>query len=66
VDLPNILASLIGAIRKKYPDLPIHVHSHDTAGIAAATMIAAAVAGADVVDVAIDSAYKGSSEVGPS
>jgi hypothetical protein len=49
---------LIGAIRKKYPDLPIHVHSHDTAGIAAATMIAAAVAGADVVDVAIDSEYK--------
>jgi hypothetical protein len=49
---------LIGAIRKKYPDLPIHVHSHDTAGIAAATMIAAAVAGADVVDVAIDSERK--------
>jgi len=48
---------LIGAIRKKYPDLPIHVHSHDTAGIAAATMIAAAVAGADVVDVAIDSEH---------
>jgi len=48
---------LIGAIRKKYPDLPIHVHSHDTAGIATASMIAAAAAGADVVDVAIDSAY---------
>jgi pyruvate carboxylase len=47
--------SLIGAIRKKYPDIPIHVHSHDTAGIAAASMIAAAAAGADVVDVAIDS-----------
>jgi pyruvate carboxylase len=46
---------LVGSIRKKYPDLPIHVHSHDTAGIAAATMIAAAMAGADVVDVAIDS-----------
>jgi pyruvate carboxylase len=45
---------LIGAIRKEYPDLPIHVHSHDTAGIAAASMIACAVAGADVVDVAID------------
>ena len=48
--------SLITEIRKKYPDLPIHVHSHDTAGISAATMIAAAAAGADVVDVAIDSA----------
>jgi pyruvate carboxylase len=48
---------LIGAIRKKYPDLPIHVHSHDTAGIAVASMLAAAAAGADVVDVAIDSTY---------
>ena len=46
---------LVGAIREKYPDLPIHVHSHDTAGIATATMLAAAAAGADVVDVAIDS-----------
>jgi pyruvate carboxylase len=49
------LCRLIGAIREKYPDLPIHVHSHDTAGIATATMLAAAAAGADVVDVAIDS-----------
>jgi pyruvate carboxylase len=49
--------SLIGAIRKAHPDLPIHVHSHDTAGIAAASMIACAAAGADVVDVAIDSEY---------
>lgn len=50
-----LLHRLIGAIRKKHPDLPIHVHSHDTAGIAAASMIACAAAGADVVDVAIDS-----------
>lgn len=50
-----IFPSLVGAIREKYPDLPIHVHSHDTAGIATASMIAAAAAGADVVDVAIDS-----------
>jgi pyruvate/oxaloacetate carboxyltransferase len=49
--------SLVGSIRKKYPELPIHVHSHDTAGIAAASMIACAAAGADVVDVAIDSSY---------
>lgn len=48
---------LIGAIRKAHPDLPIHVHSHDTAGIATASMLAAAAAGADVVDVAIDSMY---------
>ncbi|KAG1876610.1 hypothetical protein DFJ58DRAFT_712848 [Suillus subalutaceus] len=52
---PEAAKLLIGAIREKYPDIPIHVHSHDTAGIAAASMLAAAAAGADVVDVAIDS-----------
>ncbi|KZV61634.1 pyruvate carboxylase [Peniophora sp. CONT] len=52
---PEAARILIGAIREKYPDLPIHVHSHDTAGISTASMLAAAAAGADVVDVAIDS-----------
>ncbi|KAF4569959.1 pyruvate carboxylase [Pleurotus pulmonarius] len=52
---PEAAKLLIGAIREKYPELPIHVHSHDTAGIATASMIACALAGADVVDVAIDS-----------
>jgi len=52
---PQAATMLVGAIREKYPDLPIHVHSHDTAGIATASMIAAAAAGADIVDVAIDS-----------
>jgi len=35
--------------------MPIHIHSHDTAGASVATMVAAAKAGADIVDVAIDS-----------
>ncbi|KAG9312900.1 pyruvate carboxylase [Chiua virens] len=52
---PEAARILIGAIREKYPDIPIHVHSHDTAGISTASMLAAAAAGADVVDVAIDS-----------
>lgn len=59
----SVFYSLIGAIRKAHPDLPIHVHSHDTAGIAAASMIACAAAGADVVDVAIDSSFFPSSEM---
>ncbi|KAJ3512016.1 hypothetical protein NM208_g15369 [Fusarium decemcellulare] len=29
---PHAATLLIGAIRKKYPDLPIHVHTHDSAG----------------------------------
>lgn len=46
---------LIGAIRDKHPDVPIHVHTHDTSGAGVASMLACAEAGADVVDVAVDS-----------
>ena len=51
---PEAVALLVGAIRKEFPDLPIHVHTHDTAGCGVASMLAAAKAGADVVDAAID------------
>lgn len=46
---------LVTAIRDKYPDLPIHIHTHDTSGAGVAAMLACAEAGADVVDVAVDS-----------
>ncbi|GAA5925807.1 hypothetical protein JCM10213_008889 [Rhodosporidiobolus nylandii] len=52
---PESATLLVGSLRKKFPDIPIHVHSHDTAGIAVSSMLACAAAGADVVDVAIDS-----------
>ncbi|GAA5913527.1 hypothetical protein JCM8208_000702 [Rhodotorula glutinis] len=52
---PEAATLLVGALRKKFPDMPIHVHSHDTAGISVSSMLACAAAGADVVDVAIDS-----------
>lgn len=45
---------LVGALREEHPDLPIHCHTHDTAGNGVASMLAAAQAGADVVDGAID------------
>ena len=45
---------LVSAIRAEHPDLPIHVHTHDTAGTGVASMIAAAKAGADAVDAAMD------------
>ncbi|MBP0437776.1 pyruvate carboxylase [Tianweitania sediminis] len=35
-------------------DLPIHFHTHDTSGIAAATVLAAVEAGVDAVDAAMD------------
>lgn len=46
---------LVTELRKKFPDTPIHVHTHDTAGTGVASMIACADAGADIVDGAIDS-----------
>lgn len=52
---PRAATMLIGAIREKYPDLPIHVHTHDSAGTGVASMVACAQAGADAVDTAIDS-----------
>jgi pyruvate carboxylase len=52
---PKAATLLIGSIRKLYPDLVIHVHTHDTAGTGVASMIACAEAGADIVDTAIDS-----------
>ncbi|OKL64059.1 Pyruvate carboxylase [Talaromyces atroroseus] len=52
---PQAATLLIGSIRKKYPDLPIHVHTHDSAGTGVASMVACAQAGADAVDAATDS-----------
>ncbi|KAF5658072.1 pyruvate carboxylase [Fusarium heterosporum] len=52
---PHAAKLLIGAIREKYPELPIHVHTHDSAGTGVASMVACAQAGADAVDAATDS-----------
>ncbi|XP_076758922.1 pyruvate carboxylase isoform X1 [Xylocopa sonorina] len=52
---PQAARMLIDAIRQKHPDVPIHVHTHDTAGAGVASMLACAQSGADVVDVAVDS-----------
>jgi len=52
---PTAAHTLISALRKEFPQLPIHVHTHDTAGTGVASMLAAAHAGADAVDAAIDS-----------
>jgi len=52
---PQAARILVRAIREKYPDLPIHIHTHDTAGAGVASMLAATESGADVVDVAVDS-----------
>ncbi len=46
---------LVSALRREFPTVPIHVHTHDTAGIGVASMLAASRAGADVVHGALDS-----------
>jgi len=52
---PDDAKTLINNIRREFPTLPIHLHTHDTAGTGVATYLAAYEAGADVVDCAIDS-----------
>lgn len=51
---PQAAKLLVGAIRAEFPDLPIHVHTHDTAGTGVSSMLECAYAGADAVDVATD------------
>jgi pyruvate carboxylase len=48
---PAAAAKLVAAFRENF-DLPVHVHTHDTAGGQLATLLAASQAGADAVDVA--------------
>jgi pyruvate carboxylase len=47
-------ASKLVATLKQEVGLPIHLHTHDTSGAAAATVIAAVEAGVDAVDAAMD------------
>lgn len=47
---PEAATMLVSAIRAEHPNLPIHIHTHDTAGTGVASMLAAAKAGADAVD----------------
>lgn len=52
---PRAATILISALRKEFPNMVIHVHTHDSAGTGVATQIASAEAGADIVDCCIDS-----------
>ncbi|MBD0865968.1 MAG: pyruvate carboxylase [Rhodobacteraceae bacterium] len=50
---PEAARILIRALKEEV-GLPLHFHTHDTAGIACATILAAAGAGVDAVDCAMD------------
>lgn len=51
---PAAAAQLVTALRERF-DLPVHLHTHDTAGGQLATLMAASNAGVDAVDVAVAS-----------
>jgi pyruvate carboxylase len=51
---PRAAYALVKALREEV-SLPIHFHTHDTSGIAAASVLAAVEAGVDAVDAAVDS-----------
>jgi pyruvate carboxylase len=58
---PAAAKALIGALKQEV-GLPIHFHTHDTSGAAAATVMAAADAGVDAVDAAMDAFSGGTSQ----
>ncbi|WP_370229161.1 pyruvate carboxylase [Cognatishimia sp.] len=58
---PASARQLIRALKEE-TGLPIHFHTHDTSGIAGATILAAADAGVDAVDAAMDAFSGGTSQ----
>ncbi|MBN3822188.1 pyruvate carboxylase [Burkholderia sp. Ac-20384] len=50
---PQAVATLVKALKEE-TGLPVHFHTHDTSGIAAASVLAAVEAGCDAVDGALD------------
>ena len=59
--LPEAASSLVKEL-KKHIDVPIHLHTHNTAGTGALTYMAAAWAGVDIVDTALSPLGSGTSQ----
>ncbi|MGR3571914.1 pyruvate carboxylase, partial [Brevirhabdus sp.] len=58
---PMAARQIVTALKEEV-GLPIHFHTHDTSGIGAATVLAAAEAGVDAVDAAMDAFSGGTSQ----
>jgi pyruvate carboxylase len=58
---PSAAYALVKALKEEV-GLPVHFHTHDTSGIAAASILAAARAGVDAVDAAMDAFSGGTSQ----
>jgi oxaloacetate decarboxylase alpha subunit len=53
---------LVKALKKEFPDLPIELHTHSTAGLASMTLLKAIEAGCDIVDTAMSPLALGTSQ----
>ena len=51
---PDTATLLVSTLKKEFPNTPIHVHMHDNAGSAIASLYACVNAGADIIDLATD------------
>lgn len=58
---PAAATALVKALKEEV-GLPIHFHTHDTSGVSAASVLAAAEAGVDAVDAAMDAFSGGTSQ----
>ncbi|CUH63724.1 2-oxoglutarate carboxylase small subunit [Thalassovita autumnalis] len=58
---PAAARQLVKALKEEL-SIPVHFHTHDTSGIAGATILAAADAGVDAVDAAMDAFSGGTSQ----
>ncbi|MCK9896626.1 pyruvate carboxylase [Frankia sp. AgB32] len=59
---PTAASTLVTALRERF-DLPVHLHTHDTAGGQLATLLAASAAGVDAVDACAAPMSGGTSQV---
>lgn len=58
---PAAARVLVKALKEE-TSLPVHLHTHDTTGISAATVLAAVEAGVDAIDAAMDAMSGGTSQ----
>ena len=59
---PYAAQELVKALKEAFPDLPVELHTHYTAGLASMTALKAIEAGCDIVDTAISPMAMGTSQ----
>jgi len=59
---PYETEELVRALKSEFPDLPLELHTHYTAGLASMSVLKAIEAGADIIDTAISPLAMGTSQ----